>query len=1438
MQNFNSGATFDPVYIAPGEPPFASCNWHTRPGFNPGVLPSTVNFQCPSGLQKVPGYRCASPNAVVPECIQCLQAKLASQQPERGHPVSVATGAESEAETDYATADALLSVTRLYRSTQRGRPEHSDHEMPGFGYAWHGIIPARIIISGANEEVAEVFDASGTIDFFSAPSDTSVFTYAEQGVSRQTLSMVGTPTGSRVDYFQNGASVANGAGEMRLNFGNGEYILFRRSDVYRYEADIRYMVPIEHGYPNGYRQFFDYPDTGEFPSRIRDSFGRQIQITWQNPYDIAERFSYMVVSQLTLPDGTTTTYQYTPPHAGQFDADSPKDRLVSATHLNASGAVLWQHSYLYENAAFPYAMTGVVDQNQQRLSTFAYSTAGLATSVQLAAGVDQYTFEYLQDPPSQTLQNYIRNVTGPLGELETYSFVRNAAAPAGMVPTLMRIDRAASSTVPASSQVFKYTNTNGYDFTLASEQDFRGTTQAMTADGVYRRPIATIEAQGTAAERTTNTTWHPTFDLPTHEVRQGLATDSSYGAGGQLLTRTETDTTSQTAPYSTSGQTRTTTYSWNANGRLLSVNGPLAADAQGHDDIMTFAYDASGNRTSMTDGLGHATSYSNYDANGRPGTMTDMNGIVTNLTYDGLGRVATMTIKHPSNASLDAVTTINYDVEGRVVGITRPATEKLIFDYNLAGQMTSMRAANGERIDYTYDAMGDVVSETTRRIDGSVSKAIARTFDSLGRMLSEAVGSQPIMRWSYDANGNATTLTNPMNNPTTQAFDPLDRLVSMVAPDGGTTGLLYDQKDGLTQNVDPKSVTTTFVRNGFGDVIQESSPDRDTSINWYDAAGRITRSQDGRGQIVDYSRDILGRLTQKVPEGHASDAVTYTWDAGGLAGSYGVGHLGAMTDASGKTQFQYDHRGNMLAQQQTVGGSAAAQLVYAYDLGDRITQITYPSGRVVQYGRDTKGRVNLVQTKASASASSWTSLASGYSYEPFAAMKAMALGNSLAVANDWGGAERLTTRRLYNSSTGTNLSSLAYSYDADDNVTAITDALDDSRSIFYGYDVNDRLTKTLLTAATAQTGTVTYSYATGTNRLSSVADASGTRAIGYDARGNLASESRPGSINATTSYDGYARLVGYARTDVGTLSFVYNGRDDRVTTTSGTGTRHFVYDPDGRVLGEYGTSANDVKAEFIWASPQVANDNSLFGGDDGAGGYMPLAVATPDSSGTIVLDWVHGNHLGVPLITTNATGNLATTPNDYLAPGFPGQSRTVADLFYNRYRDYDPTTGRYIQADPIGLAGGQNNYAYAANNPINVTDPQGLQVALPFPVCFAGPWGAAACAAVPAVSCLLIPACRNAFVPPTTAGPDCPPSLMNEAKAPGQPGPEDGYKAPKGGPRIGKAPNGQRGWVDDKGNVWVPTGPAGSPNAHGGPHWDVQGARGGYTNVYPGGRTR
>ncbi len=307
-------------------------------------------------------------------------------------------------------------------------------------------------------------------------------------------------------------------------------------------------------------------------------------------------------------------------------------------------------------------------------------------------------------------------------------------------------------------------------------------------------------------------------------------------------------------------------------------------------------------------------------------------------------------------------------------------------------------------------------------------------------------------------------------------------------------------------------------------------------------------------------------------------------------------------------------------------------------------------------------------------------------------------------------------------------------------ITGITDGVTPANSISYAYDVRGWLNRVSLAATSAApykrtdyahdangnrtaverrtnvadtvaAQTDSYIKTAGTNRLASISTASGIRSITPDARGNTASETRPGGITVSTGYDGHGRLISYSQSGTISLAHSYNGLGDRTATTAtpsggAADTRRFVTAPDGRIIGEYGTSATDVKAEFIWLSRQVG-DTGPFGGDDGLGGYMPIAMV----NGT-TLTYVHGDHLGTPIVMTDATGAAIAQPSGYYATAFPGQSKTLADLYYNRYRDYDPTTGRYIQADPIGLAGGSNAYLYGAANPVRYIDPTGEFVPL------------------------------------------------------------------------------------------------------------------------------
>lgn len=139
--------------------------------------------------------------------------------------------------------------------------------------------------------------------------------------------------------------------------------------------------------------------------------------------------------------------------------------------------------------------------------------------------------------------------------------------------------------------------------------------------------------------------------------------------------------------------------------------------------------------------------------------------------------------------------------------------------------------------------------------------------------------------------------------------------------------------------------------------------------------------------------------------------------------------------------------------------------------------------------------------------------------------------------------------------------------------------------MLYGYDPVGRLT--MAASSTGSASSETFAYNPGTNQLASVTDASGTRTVSYDGRGNTVAETRPGGIAASASYDGHARLESHDRTNIRAQTYAYNGLGDRVRVDKPTGARHFVYEGQGRVIAEYGSSAGDVNGRAVSGLPHA-----------------------------------------------------------------------------------------------------------------------------------------------------------------------------------------------------------------------------------------------------------
>jgi len=1334
-------------------------------GSNP-TLGTAVYFECPYGYY-VRGGLCILGH--VKPSIPCddgcgAQAQSASPKINVADPISINSGLKVLSETDYETADGLLSVDRQYSSS--------------LGVGWQTFLPGWLEMFGAS---------NGEINFYSRGGGTDQFVTADHGnqnnwtfiqpsdfgmqmsPSRRRLSMVTTPTVTRGEFQTSTAASPTGLGEMRLDMANGEYILFRRANGPTNRQGSRRLVPVEHGKPGGYKIFYDYNDDGFNPYRVRDSLNRTMLLTWVDaPGSAGSGFSgTKALSQIQLPDSTKLDYTYdltkssfvipipawaaglpiSGPSAGAIAVilEGRKDRLRSVTRRSATGTTLWQRSYDYNYNYNPSALTRVSDQSGATLFEYTYVAGELLASSKRAGGVNPHQYEHYEVSyhGHNSSDEFVRRVIGPLGQVEDYWLIKKGAT-TSEAPSITKINRPATTTTEASMQRFEYQTTWIFKnkHLMNKSVDELGRETHYQLDFEQGRPTGITEATGTPVARQSNIEWHTKWDLPARITRDGVQVDITYTADALVASQTVKDLTTHTAPYATAGQARTTTYTWGANARLLSINGPLPVNAQGKDDITSFTYDAAGNVTRMTDPLGHITTFAGYDANGRPASMTDPNGVITQFTYDALGRAITVRVKHPTTATLDALTSFTYDAEGRVKTITAPASTAMTMNYDLAGLLKSVVASNGERIDYGHDAMGNVTSQTVKRTNNTAASTITQTFDAMGRLLTETLG--PGRKWSYayDKASNLTKVTTPKNQSTAMSFDALDRLIADTRPDGGAPSLAYDLRDGVTSYSDPIGVSTTFVRNGFGEVIQEVSPERGTSTYYYDSAGRRTAGIDGRGQRTNYTYDLAGRLLTATP--NAAEAITYTWDVAALTGSFAKGRLSRIVNGTTTVEFAYDHRGNVTAKRQRIGTGAWMQLSFAYDLADRRTSITYPSGRIVEYTYNTLGRVTQVRTKATATTTTWTNLATGMTYEAFGSITRADYGNGLRMIQSWGNDGRLANRRLERNIDSVRLSSLTYSYDANDNITAITDTLTASKTRTYAYDVIDRLTRTTgnLTGTSAGTygredfiydkngnrlkverratataatpvETDTYTIATGTNRLRSIADTSGTRLITHDGRGNQITEQFPGGVTVTVAYDGHARLTRY-RNGGASQTMLYNGMDERiqVVTTPAIGaadTRVYLYDLNHRIVGEYGpTGTSDIKAEYIWLMPEVGATGPT-GGDDGLGGYMPLATAV-GQAGT--LNWLHTHHHGAPILTTNAAGTVVPYPA-HAVLGFPGQFANSQQLagaqhYYNRYRDYDVDTGRYIQADPIGLAGDDNPYLYASGNPLKYGDPLGL----------------------------------------------------------------------------------------------------------------------------------
>ena len=438
-----------------------------------------------------------------------------------------------------------------------------------------------------------------------------------------------------------------------------------------------------------------------------------------------------------------------------------------------------------------------------------------------------------------------RTVTNALGETDTYKFTTLQG-----VPKVTEIDRAATSTTAAGVETFTY-DANGY---RASVTDWNGEVTTYVND-LHGQPTTMVEASGTAQARTTTTTYQANWHLPTTIVKPGVTIGFTYDTTGEMLTRTLTDTTTTTVPYSTSGQARVWTYTW-GSALLASVKEPVASTTTS----FTYSYGA---LTKITDALSHATQITAHTTGGLPLTVVDPNGVSTALAWDPRQRLLSSAVTTSAGV---LTTSYTYDNAGNLTKKTLPDGSALSYGYDAAHRLTGITDLLGGSVALTLDANGDVTQSLVKQAT-TTQYSHAATFDALGRRLKSTSGATAkSTAWVYDADGNATSVTDPNSHVTGQAFDALNRAKTLTDPATYNVTVTYDSNDNPLTVTDENGHTTSYVYDGFGEMIQQISPDSGATVYHYDGDGNLTQSVDASANTVNRTYDVLDRpLTVTYP---------------------------------------------------------------------------------------------------------------------------------------------------------------------------------------------------------------------------------------------------------------------------------------------------------------------------------------------------------------------------------------------------------------------------------------------------------------------------------------------------------------------------------------------------------------------------------------------
>jgi RHS repeat-associated protein len=459
----------------------------------------------------------------------------------------------------------------------------------------------------------------------------------------------------------------------------------------------------------------------------------------------------------------------------------------------------------------------------------------------------------------------------------------------------------------ATTQTFTY-NEAGY---VASETDGDRHTTRYGYDSEGDR-TSTIDPD----EHETKWTYDSTHDVETTTTPDGETTTIKRESHGNP------ETISRPAP----GGTQTTTYKYNAEGELTSLENPLK-------QTWKYEYDAAGDRTSETDPEGDKRTWKYNEDSQEISTVSPRghasgakeSSFTTTTERDLQGRQIKVT------DPLGHETKYAYDANGNLETETDPEGNKTTYSYNADNQQIKVQESNGDTTETEYDGAGQVISQTdgnkhATKYTRNVLEEVTEVTDPLGRTTTK----------EYDKAGNLTSLTDAEKRTTTYKYDPDDRLVEVTYSDGKTPTVKYEY-------------------NGDGDRTKMVDGTGESTYK-YDELDRLTETEDGHGDKTGYEYNLGNEQTKiTYPNGKA---VTRAYDADG--------RLKSVTDwLEHTTKFAYNPDSELSTTTFPTGTSD--EDAYGYDDSDAMSEVTMKKGTEtlasLVYTRNKDGEITKATSK-------------------------------------------------------------------------------------------------------------------------------------------------------------------------------------------------------------------------------------------------------------------------------------------------------------------------------------------------------------------------------------------------------------------------------------------------------------------------------------------